>query len=243
MSRRAEHWQLPRWELAVFNPADPAVDYGKWPSYALANDLIRAYFSHEGLYLPVLRKSDFERDYAMGRWRTDRAFARLSLLVFAVASRWVSSQEVYWAAQDDPLRPEDRAREIPTQSAGWRYLQEAIKLGNNLLALPNVSDLQAQVVSGIQAEDSSPFQLLAMFVSRSSVPTTVCLITSNGLKACVDLALHRPRASLVFKTPAEQEDYQRTFWCLIYLDRNITSWLGRTPALLTSEYVTSLNSS
>lgn len=153
MSRRAEHWQLPRWELAVFNPADPALDYGKWPSYALANDLIRAYFSHEGLYLPVLRKSDFERDYAMGRWRTDRAFARLSLLVFAVASRWVSSQEVYWAAQDDPLRPEDRAREIPTQSAGWRYLQEAIKLGNNLLALPNVSDLQAQVVSGIQAED------------------------------------------------------------------------------------------
>src|SRR5689334_13534374 len=105
--------------------------------------------------IPLLDREAFERDYRAARWRTELSFAKVCLLVFANGSKIdVNDPEVYWP----PRQPKDRTwktgstqgPEIHTQSAGWRYLQLALRLGRPLLAIPRLHDRQCQAVSAAE---------------------------------------------------------------------------------------------
>lgn len=223
-SRRPEYWSLPKWEAEVSQGATEPLDLSLWPEPDLCEKLIDAYFSTDNLVLPLLSRTILMRDYNAGRWRTDRLFAKVCLMVFANAARFVDDPRCYWYADDEPKAREAMLSnpEVYRHSAGWKWCEMVIKMGKSFLVVAVLEDLQVYV-------------LLAQFLMRSAVISTVWAISGLGIKACQDIGIHTKAAAGRFATRAEAELYKRAFWCCVYLDRITSAAMGRTVTLQDEE--------
>lgn len=223
-SRRPEYWSLPKWEAEVSQGATEPLDLSLWPEPDLCEKLIDAYFSTDNLVLPLLSRTLLMRDYHAGRWRTDRLFAKVCLMVFANAARFVDDPRCYWYADDESKAREAMLSnpEVYRHSAGWKWCEMVIKMGKSFLVVAVLEDLQVYV-------------LLAQFLMRSAVISTVWAISGLGIKACQDIGIHTKAAAGRFATRAEAELYKRAFWCCVYLDRITSAAMGRTVTLQDEE--------
>lgn len=147
-TRRLRYWALPIWEAVTCQPNNQAVDLSRWPSPELSQTLIDAYFEDDNITMPLFNRVIFQRDVDNGRWRQDVGFAKVCLLVFAVASKHVDHPDVYWHAGDEKAgraAMEDMA--TYRHSAGWRWMEAVVKTGRWMLKPASLEELQVLTVS------------------------------------------------------------------------------------------------
>ncbi|KAJ7238334.1 fungal-specific transcription factor domain-containing protein [Mycena haematopus] len=173
----------------------------KFPSEALTSHLIDLYFTHQNIYLPLLHRPTFERGVREGLHLRDDGFAATLLLVCAIGSRWSTSPTIVGAGL----------------SRGWEWFDQVPLVGSHLFGQATLYDLQY-------------YCLAVMFLDGSSAPQACWTLIGVGLRLAQDIGVHRRKAHIEVPT-VQSELYKRAFWVLVYLDRVISSGMGRTCAV------------
>lgn len=157
-SRRPEYWSLPKWEAEVSQGVSEPLDLSQWPDADLCQRLIDIYFETDNLTMPLLNKIIFRRDYDAGRWKSDRLFAKVCLMVFANAARFVDDPRAWWYADDEAKAREAMLSnpEVYRHSAGWKWCEMVINMGKSFLVVAVLEDLQIYVVSARPLFDPFP---------------------------------------------------------------------------------------
>ncbi|KAK7026301.1 Zn(2)-C6 fungal-type domain-containing protein [Favolaschia claudopus] len=198
-ARRMQYWQWRPWHRST-----PRTDSFEFPPDALMHHLVDVYFKQRNVFLPLLHRPTFEREWKSGLHLKDDAFAATLLLVCAVGSRW----------SDDPSVSEEGL------ACGWKWFEQTLKipsLGDHLFGQAKLYDLQY-------------YSLAVMFLEGSSASQACWTLVGVGLRLAQDIGVHRRKAPI--QPPSvEGELYKRAFWVLVYLDRQISSMMGRTCAV------------
>ncbi|ORY27181.1 hypothetical protein BCR39DRAFT_445399, partial [Naematelia encephala] len=226
-TKRPQYWQVPEWEVVIANEGLHPIDYSVWPDDEFAEQLIDAYFEFTNTELPLLNRLLFKRQYKAGLYKQHHAFAKVCLLVFANASRFVDDDRVYWPV-DDALTEEGKER-LRTDtdgtlrySAGWAYVRQVVKMGKSIMQGPNLFDFQVMV-------------LMCCFLHGSAVPHLTWLLSGAGLRSAQEIGIH-VRSILIHADPVERALYNRAFWCLYHLDRLNCAAIGRSVALQDTDF-------
>ncbi|KAJ6480448.1 fungal-specific transcription factor domain-containing protein, partial [Mycena sanguinolenta] len=173
----------------------------KFPSDALMSHLIDMYFKHQNMYLPLLHRPTFEHGVAEGLHLRDDGFAATVLIVCSIGSRWSTSPTIIAAGL----------------ARGWEWFDQVPLVGNHLFGQATLYDLQY-------------YCLAVMFLDGSSAPQACWTLIGVGLRLAQDIGVHRRKARVEVPT-VQSELYKRAFWVLVYLDRIISSGMGRTCAV------------
>ncbi|KAF7372556.1 Zn(2)-C6 fungal-type domain-containing protein [Mycena venus] len=209
-SRRLQYWTFKPWENTA-----PGTHKYFFPPPELTAHLIELYFVHVNVYVPLLHRPTFQREVDGGLHLRDDSFAAILLLVCAVASRWSTDPLV-----TSPSGPES----VGTQTAGagrlacgWEWFEQVPLVGNHLFEQATLYALQY-------------YCLAVQFLEGSSAPQACWTLVGVGLRLAQDVGAHR-RQSRVEKPTVESELWKRAFWVLVYMDRQISSSLGRPCAI------------
>ncbi|KAJ7673839.1 fungal-specific transcription factor domain-containing protein [Mycena polygramma] len=173
----------------------------KFPSAPRMAAFIELYFTHQNMYLPLLHRPTFERNIAEGLHLRNDGFAATVLLVCAIASRW---------STDPSVTGVDLA-------CGWEWFDQVPLVGNHLFGQASLYDLQY-------------YSLAVQFLDGSSAPQACWTLVGLGLRLAQDIGCHR-RTARIEVPSVERELYKRAFWVLVYLDRLLSSNMGRTCAV------------
>ncbi|ODN75299.1 hypothetical protein L202_06481 [Cryptococcus amylolentus CBS 6039] len=223
-TKRPEFWEVPEWEVVVAQEGVQSVDLGSWPDKGLCQSMINAYFRHINIHLPLLDKKNFQNQYDAGKWRVNKGFAKLCLLVFACGSRFVDDARVLWPVEhntpDGP--PHHSSQYAQRQSAGWGYFLSFLRTGESIAERPSLLEIQCQV-------------LTCQFLFGAALPHYVWTLAGSGLRSTQELGIHM-RATLHQADPVQREMFTRAFWCLYHLDRLNSSIIGRTVAIQDSDF-------
>ncbi|KIJ51520.1 hypothetical protein M422DRAFT_244680 [Sphaerobolus stellatus SS14] len=182
-----------------------------FPPPDLMEELIPLYFHHNNLYLPLLHRPTFERQYRDGVHEREVGFACVLLLVCAVASRFSKDPRVL---QQDLGAPGDQGKP-PLQTAGWKYFDQVQMQRKSLTAPATLCDLQQYALAGI-------------FLQGSEAPYASWVTVGIGLRVAQDVGAHRRRHA---PASVENELWKRAFWVLVNLDRLSSAALGRPCAI------------
>ncbi|KAJ7664065.1 fungal-specific transcription factor domain-containing protein [Mycena rosella] len=209
LSRRLHYWMF-----------QPSYSRGRWenrpsrthayvfPELMLTTHLIGLYFDNVNVYLPLLHRPTFERAVAEGLHLRNDGFAATLLLVCAVGSRWSSDPRV---VADDGTGPP------PSLSCGWVWFDQVPMAEDHLFGQATLYDLQY-------------YCLAVQFLEGSSAPHACWTLIGVGLRLAQDVGAHR-RSSHVQKPSVLGELWKRAFWVLVYLDRTVSSGIGRSCAI------------
>ncbi|SJL03853.1 uncharacterized protein ARMOST_07210 [Armillaria ostoyae] len=204
-SRRPEFWDPLIWHApSRFSQLQVNVEY-TFPDEDLLWSLIDLYFTESNIFLPVLHRPCFERSVAELTHLSDPVFAAVLLAVCAIASRYSTDPRVLIDNE--------------SSSSGWKWMQQILvgRKANSFLSPPLLYDCQSTC-------------LIAVFMLGCSVPQTAWTMAGIGLRVAQDAGAHRMRGHESLNN-AEGESWRRVFWCLVYLDRYISSALGRLCAI------------
>ncbi|KAJ7118079.1 fungal-specific transcription factor domain-containing protein [Mycena epipterygia] len=172
--------------------------------------LAELYFTRAHIYLPVLHRQTFERSVEIGMHHWDDGFAAIVLLVCAIGSRW----------SDDPRVLPPTGNDKPHLQCGWQWFTQVTPAlsGNHLLGQGTLCDLQ--------------YHCLAVhFLLEAALYKPACwMLVGIGLRLAQDAAAHR-RPAQAEEPTVERELWKRAFWVLVYLDRYVSSHMGRTCAI------------
>ena len=116
----------------------------EFPPPDLMESLIPLYFHCNNLYLPLLHRPTFEKQYNDRLHERDVGFACVLLLVCAVASRFSSDPRV--------LRPDTSSMDQgkpSLQTAGWKYFDQTQMQRKSLIAPAALCDLQQYAVRSL----------------------------------------------------------------------------------------------
>ncbi|TFK22121.1 hypothetical protein FA15DRAFT_596705 [Coprinopsis marcescibilis] len=182
--------------------------YHREPPYTLPDPdllatLIRAYFDNVHVFLPVVHRPTFEKEVRHHLHLKDPSFAATLLVVCALASRYCKDPRVYIDGDE--------------ASAGFKYISQVPLASSVSLVHSSIHDLQR-------------YALAAYYFQGSSLNQTSWNLTGLGLRLAVDRGLHR-RQSLGYRPTKSLELGRRVFWCLVAIDRGVSSCLGRPCAL------------
>ncbi|KAJ6587582.1 fungal-specific transcription factor domain-containing protein [Mycena vulgaris] len=209
-SRRLQYWTFKPWEITA-----PRTHAYSFPPADLAAHLIGLYFEHVNVYLPLLHRPTFERGVAEGLHHRDDGFAAILLLVCAVASRWSDDPRVVAPGGTEGVGvPKPVGGRL---ACGWGWFDQVPLVGNHLFGQAKLYDLQY-------------YCLAVQFLDGSSAPQACWTLVGVGLRLAQDVGAHR-RNSRVEKPSVERELWKRAFWVLVYMDRSISSAMGRTCAI------------
>ncbi|ODO02941.1 hypothetical protein I350_05783 [Cryptococcus amylolentus CBS 6273] len=208
-SKRDRIWEIPQWEIDMAEEGMCPIEWAEWPEEGLDKLLINSYFDHVAVYVLLLNRVIFEGQYDRGLWRTNRAYAQVCLAVFACGAKFVSDPRV--------KMPDDTGGYHP-YSAGWIYMRVLLRTGYNFLQSPSLYSLQKTVL------------ICQFFQGSSTVPHTLPVISSLGLRSSEELGIH-VRQLLHHVDPVERELYTRAFWCLYHIDRYNCTFVGRSVAM------------
>ncbi|WVQ76607.1 hypothetical protein IAR50_006280 [Cryptococcus sp. DSM 104548] len=218
-NKREDFWQVPEWELFVSEVGQNPLDYSIWPEKGLDQQLINAYFDHVNIILPLLNRPLFQREYDTGLFKTQQRFGRVCLLIFACGARFYNATETFWPPELSSAR--GRSRDYDSQwlpySAGWKYLRMALRMGHNPLHMPDLHELQSQV-------------LICCFIQASTTPQMSAHLAGSALRSSQELGIHLSSV-LERLEPIERELYKRAFWCLYHQDRYSCAMVGRSVAM------------
>lgn len=130
---------LLQWEGKRARVSDDPLTFD-FPPPDLIDSLIPLFFVHNNLYLPILHRPTFERQYQERLHETDTGFACILLLVCAIASRCSNDPRV--------LRPETMDSDTPPSrhSAGWKYFDQVKMQRKSLISPATLFDLQQYAV-------------------------------------------------------------------------------------------------
>lgn len=90
-----------------------------WPPDHVMPKLVEQFFTKTALMLPIINRESFEKSLRDGLHKTDVSFAKLALMLCAVASRFVDDPEV--CMNDDEGN-------LDKFSAGWKYFTQVYNL-------------------------------------------------------------------------------------------------------------------
>ncbi|KZP00590.1 hypothetical protein CALVIDRAFT_533589 [Calocera viscosa TUFC12733] len=204
-NRRPEFWQPYEWEMRTWSLQEwkPLVE---WPEEDLMNSLIELYFQNVNNFWPLLHRPTFDKLIAEKMHEKDMTFTAVVMLLLAVGSRFSDDNRVL-------LDPNTKFR----HSAGWKYFEQVKSFRKTIMARPTLFDLQIFVLSCI-------------FLQGSSVPHACWTVVGVGLRFAQDVGAHRQK-SYRGGDPVDDEQWKRAFWCLVAMDRMVSSALGLPCAI------------
>lgn len=103
--------------------------------------LIQLYFYQNNIYLPLLHRPTFEKQFQNGLHLRDSGFACVLLLVCAIASRFSDDPRVLQLDSNVNL-DETRSQ----QRAGWKYFDQVQMQRKSLITPASLYDLQQYAV-------------------------------------------------------------------------------------------------
>ncbi|KAK0467106.1 fungal-specific transcription factor domain-containing protein [Desarmillaria tabescens] len=201
--RRPEFWE-PLWHTpGRLSQVQVNVEYS-FPDNDLLWSLIGLYFTESNIFLPILHRPSFERLVSESTHVSDPVFARVLLAVCALGSRYSTDPRVL--IDNDP------------SSNGWKWMQQIFECRREIpfLSSPLLYDCQSTCLS-------------AAFMS-GFVPQTAWTMAGIGLRVAQEAGAHRKKAHDGLNS-AEAESWRRVFWCLLCIDRDLSSALGRPCAI------------
>ncbi|KAF8180962.1 fungal-specific transcription factor domain-containing protein [Mycena galopus ATCC 62051] len=209
-SRRLQYWTF----KPVMGKHRTTHKYS-FPPPGLTAHLIELYFAHVNVYVPLLHRPTFQRGVDGGLHLRDDGFATILLLVCAVASRWSNDPLVTSPSSPDGVGT--HTADTGRLACGWGWFEQVPLVGNHLFGQATLYALQY-------------YCLAVQFLEGSSAPQACWTLVGVGLRLAQDVGAHR-RQSRVEKPTVESELWKRAFWVLVYMDRQISSSLGRPCAI------------
>ncbi|KAH9992246.1 fungal-specific transcription factor domain-containing protein [Russula compacta] len=212
-NRRPEFWTHytlisgSKWERAAFRFESPSYTF---PEPDLIDHLVDLFFSRINFLLPLLHRPTFESDLRDGLHLRDQAFGSVLLCVCACASRY----------SDDPRV----LLEGPTawHSSGWKWFGQVQMLRRSLMGPPSLYDVQM-------------YALACLFLQGCSAPQSSWTMIGVGIRLVQDVGKHRKRMYGTMDS-VEAEQWRRTFWVLVVLDRLMSASLGRPCAIQEEDF-------
>ncbi|KZT53528.1 hypothetical protein CALCODRAFT_50026 [Calocera cornea HHB12733] len=204
-NRRPEFWQPYEWEMRTWINTEWRAPV-EWPEEDLMSSLIDLYFANVNNFWPLLHRPTFDRLMEEKTHEKDMAFMAVVMLMLAVGSRFTDDNRVL-------LDPLSKYR----HSAGWKYFEQVKSFRKTIMARPSLFDLQIFVLSCI-------------FLQGSSVPHACWTVVGVGLRFAQDVGAHRQK-SYRGADPVDDELWKRAFWCLVAMDRMVSSALGLPCAI------------
>ncbi|KAK0462413.1 fungal-specific transcription factor domain-containing protein, partial [Desarmillaria tabescens] len=204
--RRPEFWDsnLPDHRVTLQNEIYDEVY--TFPEDDLMRSLIGLYFERVNIVLPLLHRPTFENSIAEKLHLKDQKFADVVIFVCAVASRYSDDPRVLFDGQHS------------AQSSGWKWVHQV------------VSTFKLSIRGTATLYNLQFICLFAQFMLGSSAPCLCWTIAGIGLRIAQDVGIHQ-RAATDSPNTVEGELWKRAFWCLMFIDRVVSSHLGRPCAL------------
>ncbi|CAE6514421.1 unnamed protein product, partial [Rhizoctonia solani] len=173
LRRRPQFWEPPaperRWRDAEPEPV-------QLPPADLINSLVELYFRYINTFFPILHRGLFEQTLKRGTHlasdTTGRTFARLLLLVCAVASRWSFDPRVLMDGQ--------------SQSAGYEFFHRAGPITWAFRTQPSLYDVQICILS-------------ALFLQGSSSHFSGWTVLGIGIRLAQDIGAHRKKEGVTIE--------------------------------------------
>ncbi|KAF8315669.1 hypothetical protein DL93DRAFT_2056908, partial [Clavulina sp. PMI_390] len=190
-----------QWEQRLM--ATPIPNIFTFPPEDLIRILFDLFFRHFTTFLPVIHRPTFEAQYNAGLHLKDRSFGRSVLLACAIASRYCDDPRVF-------------LKGIGRQSAGWIFFTQARDLQRLAHVPATLHDIQCYV-------------MLSYFLQTTYAHNSAWAVLGNGIRAAQDTGMHRRRPSKGIIS-LHDEQQKRAFWCLIFMDRQLSALLGRPLA-------------
>ncbi|KZV68284.1 hypothetical protein PENSPDRAFT_610193 [Peniophora sp. CONT] len=207
--RHTKFWKRPAWLDRFMHdvPFKPL----NFPDHDLMDELIGRYFSDINILMPVLHRPTFEEGMRSSLHLRDRMFGSLVLLVCALGSRFSDDPRVLVAGDNTWL------------SAGWKWFTQTRAFDDATLVTPSSQLHLLQVMC-----------LATLYASHVS-QTHAWMYTGAGIRFALDLGAHKRRAYNT-KPTLEDEMYKRAFWAFIYLDRTMSSTMGRPSGIQEEDF-------
>ncbi|TFK73931.1 hypothetical protein BDN72DRAFT_834263 [Pluteus cervinus] len=203
---RQERWALAPWEWTYATGDSRQYLY---PPQDLLETLLSAYFTNVNIFFPIIHRPSFEQSVSEGLHLRDRHFGTLLLTTCALASRFV----------DDPRIPLEGQSEL---SLGWRYMSQVPPVPHGFLVKTTLYDIQY-------------YCLAYFYYLGTGMPHASWIFVGFGIRCMQERGIHR-RKPQSYKLTKEDEQWKRAFWCLVCLDRFLSSFLGRVAATQDEEF-------
>ncbi|KAF8894868.1 hypothetical protein CPB85DRAFT_221500 [Mucidula mucida] len=143
-------WELHPWELDTI--AHPSFSF---PPADLMDNLLDLYFQFVPAYLPLLHEATFRRDVESGLHHVNTSFARVLLMLCAIASQTSSDPRVFLEKNGVPQSE---------HSAGWKWFVQTTMATRSFFDSPCLYDVQF-------------YCLRAQFTLATSAPQALWLTT------------------------------------------------------------------
>ncbi|GJE89793.1 Zn(II)2Cys6 transcription factor [Phanerochaete sordida] len=181
----------------------PDPPYTNFPEPVLLSELLENYFRDVHDNFPLLHRPTLIRGIAAGLHYSSEGFGAIVLLICAIGARFSTNPAV--------LPPGSTT----WHRAGFRYYDQ-VQTVRKLMPRSKATLYDLQVVA-----------LAGAFISTLGLPYSNFAIVGYGLRIAQDLGAHR-RATYSPTRTVEDELLLRAFWCLIALDRSMSTTLGRS---------------
>ncbi|KZV75184.1 hypothetical protein PENSPDRAFT_647463 [Peniophora sp. CONT] len=175
----------------------------EFPPPDLLQTLAVLYFEHQNIYMPVLHRPTFMRLLSMGLHNSDLSFGFLVLAVCANGARYSDDTRILSPGAD-------------SLSAGWIWFNQVwdqfpINNGSSRLY-----DLQCICLS-------------TLYLMGCAATQTSWVWCGHGVRLAQDVGAHKKQVYGDVPT-AEDEQYKRAFWILIFLDKHLGMCMARPNA-------------
>ncbi|KAL5632075.1 hypothetical protein ACGC1H_000184 [Rhizoctonia solani] len=173
LRRRPEFWEPPAPEKRCRDAELAPVEL---PPADLVDSLVELFFRYTNAFYPIFHRGIFEHELARGTHlasdTTGRTFARVLLLVCAVASRWSFDPRVFTDGQ--------------TLSAGYEFFRRAGPVTWAVRAQPSLYDVHICILS-------------ALFLHGSSAHYSGWTVLGIGIRLAQDVGAHRKKEKVTIE--------------------------------------------
>ncbi|CAE7073485.1 unnamed protein product [Rhizoctonia solani] len=173
LRRRQQFWEPPAPEKRCRDAELAPVEL---PPADLVDSLVDLFFRYTNAYYPIFHRGVFDHERACGTHlasdSTGRTFARVLLLVCAVASRWSSDPRVFKDGQ--------------TLSAGYEFFHRAGPVTWAVRAQASLYDVQICILS-------------ALFLHGSSAHYSGWIVLGIGIRLAQDVGAHRKKEKITIE--------------------------------------------
>ncbi|KAJ7176194.1 fungal-specific transcription factor domain-containing protein [Mycena crocata] len=200
-------WMLRPWRKE--NP--PPIPAFSYPEQEHIATLVKLYFTHVNLFVPLLHRPTFEGCVEAQFHLRDTGFGTTLLLVCALGALYLP------VGTERNYLPTYGVRSSRDFSLPWALYNQVQLCGHALYQQPTLYDLQT-------------YCLAASFLHFAANPRFAWAIIGFGLRLAQDVGAHRRKARGETVT-GEEELEKRAFWILLLMDNQLSGALGRSAVI------------